>query len=46
MNEKGVVMSEFTWSGRSEVGNPQGMMVIAMYRLSVQMFLRLTSLYS
>ena len=29
MNEKGVVMSEFTWSGRSEVGNPQGMMVIA-----------------
>lgn len=29
MNEKGVVISEFTWSGRSEVGSPEGMMVIA-----------------
>ena len=29
MNEKGVVMSEFTWSGRSEVSSAEGMMVIA-----------------
>ena len=29
MNEKGVVMSEFTWSGRDEVGTADGMMVIA-----------------
>lgn len=29
MNEKGVIISEFTWSGRSEVGSPNGMMVIA-----------------
>lgn len=29
MNEKGVVMSEFTWSGRDEVYNDQGLFVIA-----------------
>ena len=29
MNEKGVIISEFTWSGRSEVGSPEGLMVIA-----------------
>lgn len=29
MNEKGVVMSEFTWSGRDEVYNSNGMFMIA-----------------
>ncbi len=29
MNEKGVVMSEFTWSGRSEISSPEGLFVIA-----------------
>lgn len=29
MNEKGVVMSEFTWSGRSEVNSAEGLFVIA-----------------
>ena len=29
MNEKGVVISEFTWSGNYDIFNPQGMMVIA-----------------
>ncbi|MDO4266652.1 MAG: C69 family dipeptidase [Eubacteriales bacterium] len=29
MNDKQVMMSEFTWSGRDEVSNPQGLFVIA-----------------
>lgn len=29
MNEKQVMMGEFTWSGRDEVSNPQGLFVIA-----------------
>lgn len=29
MNEKQVMMGEFTWSGREEVSNPQGLLVIA-----------------
>lgn len=29
MNEKQVMMGEFTWSGREEVSSPQGLMVIA-----------------
>ncbi len=29
MNEKGVVMGEFTWSGRDEVASPKGMFYIA-----------------
>ena len=29
MNDKQVMMAEFTWSGREEVSNPQGLFVIA-----------------